>query len=53
MQKNKSKSSQMLENYKKEIEELKEKLTPTTPPEVLAEREQQAVPASGSDAERS
>jgi hypothetical protein len=31
---------QTLEDYKKEIEELKEKLTPTTPPEVTAEREQ-------------
>jgi len=29
----------MLENYKKEIEELKEKLTPTTS-EVLVEKEQ-------------
>jgi hypothetical protein len=35
--------AQMLEDYKKEIEELKEKLTPTTPPEVIAEREQQAA----------
>jgi hypothetical protein len=35
--------TQMLEDYKKEIEELKEKLTPTTPPEVMAEREQQAA----------
>jgi exonuclease VII large subunit len=33
--------TQTLEDYKKEIEELKEKLTPTTPPEVTAEREQQ------------
>jgi hypothetical protein len=32
---------QTLEGYRKEIEELKEKLTPTTPPEVTAEREQQ------------
>jgi hypothetical protein len=32
--------AQMLEDYNKEIEELKEKLTPTTPPEVMAEREQ-------------
>jgi hypothetical protein len=39
--KNRFKSLQMLEDYKKEIEELKEKLTPTTPPEVTAEREQQ------------
>jgi hypothetical protein len=31
----------MLEDYKKEIEELKEKLTPTTPPKVTAQREQQ------------
>jgi DNA repair exonuclease SbcCD ATPase subunit len=33
---------QMLEDYKKEIEDLKENLTPTTPPEVTAEREQHA-----------
>jgi hypothetical protein len=35
-------SQQMLEDYKKEIEELKEKLTPTTPLEFVDEREQQA-----------
>jgi hypothetical protein len=35
--------AQTLEDYKKEIEDLKEKLTPTTPPEVTAEREQQAT----------
>jgi hypothetical protein len=29
-----------LEDYKKEIEELKEKLTPNTPPKVTDEREQ-------------
>jgi hypothetical protein len=34
--------TQMLEGYTKEIKELKEKLTPTTPPEVTAEREQKA-----------
>jgi hypothetical protein len=45
--------TQMLEDYKKEIEELKEKLTPTTPPEVTAEREQQANFASRNDGERS
>ena len=32
----------MLKDYKKDIEELKEKLNPTTPPEVMAEREQWA-----------
>jgi hypothetical protein len=31
----------MLEDYKKDIEELKENLTPTNPPEVTTEREQQ------------
>jgi hypothetical protein len=31
----------MLKGYKKEIEELREKLTPTTPSEVTTEREQQ------------
>jgi hypothetical protein len=31
----------MLEYYKKYIKELKENLTPSTPPEVTAEREQQ------------
>jgi len=31
---------QMLEDYKKEIEEIKEKLTPTTPLEFVDEREQ-------------
>jgi hypothetical protein len=31
----------MLEDYKKEIEELKEKLTPSTPSKVIVEREQQ------------
>jgi hypothetical protein len=31
----------MLEDYKKEIEELKQKLTPTTPPKFMSEREQQ------------
>jgi exonuclease VII large subunit len=35
--------AQMLENYKKEIEDLKEKLTPNTPLEVTSEREQQAA----------
>jgi ABC-type transporter Mla subunit MlaD len=34
--------AQMLEEYKKEIEELKENLTPNTPPKVTAEREQQS-----------
>ena len=34
---------QTLKNYKKEAEDLKEKLTPTTPPEVTYEREQQAT----------
>jgi hypothetical protein len=33
----------MLEDYRKEIEEINEKLTPTTPPEVTAEREQKAT----------
>jgi hypothetical protein len=32
-----------LEDYKKDIEELKEKLTPTTPPKVTTEREQQVA----------
>jgi len=32
----------MLEDYKKEIEEINEKLTPTTPPEAMVEREQHA-----------
>jgi predicted nucleic acid-binding Zn-ribbon protein len=45
--------AQTIEDYKKEIEELKEKLTQTTPPEVMAEREQQDSPASGNDGERS
>jgi hypothetical protein len=31
---------QMLEDYKKDIEELKENLTPSTPPKVTTEREQ-------------
>jgi hypothetical protein len=31
-----------LEDYKKDIEELKENLRPSTPPEVIVEREQQA-----------
>jgi hypothetical protein len=35
--------AQTLEGYKKEIEELKEKLTPTTPPKVTTEREQHAT----------
>jgi hypothetical protein len=34
--------AKMLEDYKKEIEDLKEKLTPTTPPEVTTKREQHA-----------
>ena len=33
----------MLEDYKKEIEEFKKKLTPTTTPEVTSEREQQVA----------
>jgi hypothetical protein len=33
--------AQTLEDYKKEIEELKENLIPNTPPKVTAEREQQ------------
>jgi hypothetical protein len=33
---------QMLEDYKKEIEDLKEKLAPITPPKVTIEREQHA-----------
>jgi hypothetical protein len=42
----------MLENYKKEIEELKEKLTPTTPRKFWLKGNNKN-PASGSDAERS
>jgi hypothetical protein len=34
---------QTLEDYNKEIKEFKKKLTPTTPPEVTAKREQQAA----------
>jgi archaellum component FlaC len=33
--------AQMLEEYKKEIKDLKEKLTPTTRPKFMDEREQQ------------
>jgi len=32
-----------IKGYRKEIEELKETITPTTPPEVLAEREHHAA----------
>jgi hypothetical protein len=35
--------AEILKYYKKEIEELKEKLTTTTPPEVIAEREKHAT----------
>jgi predicted nucleic acid-binding Zn-ribbon protein len=35
--------AQTLEDYKKDIEELKENLTPTTPPKVTDEREQQTT----------
>jgi len=35
--------AQILKYYKKEIKELKEKLTTTTPPEVIAERENHAT----------
>jgi hypothetical protein len=31
----------MLKEYKKDIEDIKEKLTPTTPTKVMDEREQQ------------
>jgi hypothetical protein len=35
--------AEILKYYKKEIEELKEKLTTTTPPEVIAKREKHAT----------
>jgi hypothetical protein len=35
--------SQTIEHYRQEIEELKEKLTPTTPPEVREQRKQEAA----------
>jgi FtsZ-binding cell division protein ZapB len=35
--------SQTIEGYRQEIEELKEKLNPMTPPEVREQREQQSM----------